>query len=337
MRGWSLNLTGTGFIQQLNQNLMGSVHVKILSFVGRNDKYQLNSLGILLGTTGIYCSRKPMWLEMAKQTSTYLDRFNRGQPDFTAKGQLDFTCLRHDWRERDNQMGLLSFSVPIKRGISGLASIKNGFLWGDWFPHPIESLNGSLEVTPEAIRLTELDSIVGGGAVELTGDVNLSGLEATDYDLSMSLVDGRIQLLDWLPPVLGSGDFRIIGPVSYPMLSGDVNVSAMNFTDRIDWEGALISFAPEALVGASTDEEGYFQYDINMVADNSIRIRNNLADVYASADLKFIGDLATPGMMGTVTLAEQGRALFKERDFSIQKGLLRYEDPYSFDQYWTSH
>ena len=138
-------------------------------------------------------------------------------------------------------------------------------------------------------------------------------------------------MLDWLPPVLGSGDFRIIGPVSYPMISGDVNVSAMNFTDRIDWEGALISFAPEALVGASTDEEGYFQYDINMVADNSIRIRNNLADVYASADLKFIGDLATPGMMGTVTLAEQGRALFKERDFSIQKGLLRYEDPYSFD------
>ena len=83
-------------------------------------------------------------------------------------------------------------------------------------------------------------------------------------------------------------------------------------------------------MGASTEENGYFQYDINMVA-NSIRIRNNLADVYASADLKFIGDLAKPGMIGTVTLAEQGRALLNERDFSIQKGLLRYEDPYSFD------
>jgi translocation and assembly module TamB len=188
-----------------------------------------------------------------------------------------------------------------------------------------------LEVTPQAIQISELDSIVGGGTVSLMGDVHLTGLEATGYDLSMRLEDGRIQLLDWLPPVLGSGDFRINGPTSYPMISGDVEVNAMNFTERIDWEGALLSFAPEALVGASSDEEGYFQYDINMVANNSIRIRNNLADVYASADLKFIGDLATPGMMGTVTLAEQGRALFKERDFSIQKGLLRYEDPYSFD------
>ena len=57
----------------------------------------------------------------------------------------------------------------------------------------------------------------------------------------------------------------------------------------------------------------------------------NLADMTASADLKFVGDMATPGMTGRIDLTENGRVLFKERDFNVLRGSLRYDDPLTFD------
>lgn len=217
-------------------------------------------------------------------------------------------------------------------GVDATMNIQNGFLQGLWFPHPIESIRSELRITDQEVMIDEWDSIVGGGSVEMTGSVALEKFLPKQYDLALDMLSSRIQLLDWLPPVVGSGQFRVSGDAELPMIRGAVEVSEMTFVDRIGWEGALITFAPDAIAGTTVEgAEPYFEYDIDFTAADTIRIRNNLADMTASADLKFVGDMAHPGMIGRIDLNEGGRALFKERDFDVLRGSLRYEDPFSFD------
>lgn len=217
-------------------------------------------------------------------------------------------------------------------GLDATMNIQNGFLQGIWFPHPIESIRSQIRMVDQEVFIDEWDSIVGGGTVEMAGEVSLEGFLPKQYDLELDMFSSRIQLLDWLPPVVGSGQFRVSGDADLPMIRGAVDVSEMTFVDRIGWEGALITFAPDAIAGTTVEgAEPYFEYDIDFTAANTIRIRNNLADMTASADLKFVGDMAHPGMVGRIDLTEGGRALFKERDFDVLRGSLRYEDPFSFD------
>ena len=50
----------------------------------------------------------------------------------------------------------------------------------------------------------------------------------------------------------------------------------------------------------------------------------------ASASLQLIGDANRPGMKGWVRSEENGRLMLKERDFQIERGEVRYVDPYTF-------
>ncbi len=252
--------------------------------------------------------------------------------DFQASGKVDMRVLEMVMPYTNRANGLIDFTASLgQRGLIANLDIEQGFLEGAWFPHSIEDISSSIQIFDESYQIEALQARIGGGEIDLSGSIEAQDLTPELFDLEMKFTDSRVQLIDWLPAVLGDGQLKVTGPFAYPMISGDVQVKEMNFTDRIDWEDTIITFAPSALSGSSEETKGYFQYDINLKAEDSIRIRNNLADMYASADLKFVGDLAKPGMLGTVQLSENGRALFKERDFEILRGALRYEDPFSFD------
>ena len=252
--------------------------------------------------------------------------------DFQAGGKIDMRVLEMIMPYTHRANGLIDFTASLGQyGLMANLDVEQGFLEGDWFPHSIEDISSSIQIFDDAYQIDSLQARIGGGEVDMSGSIEARDLQPELFDLEMKFSDSRMQLIDWLPAVLGDGQLKVTGPFDYPMISGDVMLKEMNFTDRIDWEDAVITFAPSALSGSSEESKGYFQYDINVTADDTIRIRNNLADMYASADLKFIGDLAKPGMLGEVQLSENGRALFKERDFEILRGELRYEDPFSFD------
>ena len=255
------------------------------------------------------------------------------QNNFQFSGMVDMRILEMVFPGTQRATGLASIDGYYDTyGPNCSVELQDVFLKGVWFPHEFEDISLRMKIQPNEYQIRQFTSVVGGGTLVGSGTIAMDDWMPTNYELTFELDSARIQLLDYLPPVVGDGQFRVAGPASYPMVSGAVQVEEMVFSDRIDWESDLVSLDTEALIGASDGEsKGYFQYDINMLADNTIRIRNNLADVYASANLKFLGDLAKPGMIGVVTLSEQGRALFKERDFSILRGEIRYEDPFTFD------
>ena len=146
----------------------------------------------------------------------------------------------------------------------------------------------------------------------------------------MSATDVQVQWVDYLPPAIGNGDFAFTGPADDSLMSGDIDIREMVFSERIDWEDWVVEFRDELLVDLVTDEEPYFSMDIGIHADRTIFLQNNVADALASADLRVTGDTARPGMSGWVRM-HQGVVYLADREFEVARGDVEFRDPWSWD------
>jgi hypothetical protein len=139
-----------------------------------------------------------------------------------------------------------------------------------------------------------------------------------------------MQWTESLPPAIGNATVAFDGPTDQLLLKGDVDITEMDFADRIDWEDWVVEVNDYLLVGAAPESESYFEMDIGVRADRTIRLRNNLANATASANLRVIGSTARAGLTGTVQV-QDGVAFIQDREFRVERGEMRFNDPWSWD------
>jgi hypothetical protein len=210
------------------------------------------------------------------------------------------------------------------------ASLQEGLLRTSWFPHSFEALEGELRIGPRGYGFHEVKGRVGGGEVTIGGMIHARDWAPESWDLQGTLSDARVQYIDSLPPVVGDARLSFDGPVDALVLSGEIDVREMVFSERIDWEGWLIE--QERLSGAAAEQSAdIFSMDIGIRADATGRIRNNVGNARLSADLRVVGDTARPGVLGKVWAEEEGKVYLQEREFSVTRGELHFIDPYTFD------
>jgi hypothetical protein len=125
---------------------------------------------------------------------------------------------------------------------------------------------------------------------------------------------------------------RFDGPADALLLSGDVSIDEMLFSDRIDWEDWVVTWQREWLVDSALAAETapLFALDVGITADHTIRLRNNVAEGTASAQLRVIGDTSRPGMVGDVRV-DEGLAFLQDRQFVIDRGDIVFEDTWTWD------
>jgi hypothetical protein len=234
----------------------------------------------------------------------------------------DFTLAR-------TSLGEPVVTVDVK--LEGDASIRTEF-----YPNSFDDLTGTLHATSSRYAVEELRGHTGGGNFKAGGTIDARGWWPTRYALRATVNDTRVRYFEYLPPMTGDAELAFDGPVGDLLLSGDITVRDMAFVDRIDWEENVLSL--QSLTGATTLEGGvdlprtkYFSMDLRVHAPQTVRLRNNLADAEASAELRVLGDTARPGMTGRIDLVPGGRAFLQDREFEITRGEARYTDPWSFD------
>lgn len=203
----------------------------------------------------------------------------------------------------------------------------------DLFPEAFEEVTASLVATASGFDLPSFEARVGGGRLRTrAAHVNADGWIPTRYALAVEVDGATVGWFDDLPPVTGNARLRLDGPADALVLSGRVDVTAMPFTERIDWESMVVALREERLTAAAPDETGrYFALDLDVHADDSVRLRDNVADATARARLRVVGDTQRPGVTGTVAILPGGRAFLHERTFDIVRAEVRYIDPYSYD------
>jgi len=265
------------------------------------------------------------------------ERNQRGATRFQGGGAVDLDLLRMvvPGLERADGLGRVQVSAVSQDGVvrpEVEVQADNVTLRGDWFPATFEDVSARVRATPDAAVIEQVTGRLGGGAMAGHGRIELEGFRPRRYDLQGTVRDGQVRYFDFLPPFRGDAQLSFTGPADSPLLAGQLRISDMLFTDRIDWESWMLEVSDEVLSGAVEEaSRNWFSMDLGIAADQTMRVRNNVADLQASADLHVTGDTARPGLVGTVRAVPGGRVYLKEREFELLRGEIRFVDPYAYD------
>ncbi|HCH64961.1 MAG: hypothetical protein CL927_14925 [Deltaproteobacteria bacterium] len=252
-------------------------------------------------------------------------------------GEIDLDLLRTVIPGLTRSAGTAVFNVEAEGVGAGFMpevaiQIEEGLFEGSWFPHAFEGVSATIQATPAAFTLADAAGRLGGGTFTLGGRVDAKNWFPTRVDLTTDVDNARVRYLDFLPAAVGDAQLTFGGPIDGLLLSGDIQIEDMVFAERIDWESWVLEFSGEHLSGSvSEDTEEYFNLDLAVTGENTIRFRNNVGDFVVSSDFQFMGNTSRPGLTGRLQVTPGGRVLLKEREFEINRGELRFTDPYSFD------
>ncbi len=253
------------------------------------------------------------------------------------RGQLDLAWLRLLGPEVLRAGGTADLSLEMDGSLDApdvrlSAGLRDGLLRTTWFPHTIEGLQGEVVFSPAGYRLKKLRGSLGGGDVQLDGRIHATDWLPVSYQLDGKLGQVRLKYIESLPPIVGDAALHFDGPADALVLSGKIDVHEVVFAERIDWEAWVLEIREERLGAAAPEEKSkIFSMDIEVDADGTGRIRNNVGNARLSADLRVVGDTARPGVLGKVWAEEGGRVYLKEREFDITRAEVHFIDPYSFD------
>lgn len=260
-----------------------------------------------------------------------------GEVSFRGGGRVDLDWARLLREEVTRSAGEADVQV-IVRGplpapdVNVQVSVKDAIFKSTWFPYTVEDLAGQVLLTPQAWTFDGLRGRLGGGQVKGSGVVRTDAWSPRQFNLQARMDDVRIKYLDDLPPMVGDASLSFDGPADSPVMSGDIDIREMVFSERIDWESWVVALREERLTAAAPEESGdYFDLDLRVRADGTGRIRNNVGNARLSADLRVVGDTSRPGVIGDVRVEPDSLIYLKERSFTTTRGDIRFLDPYTFD------
>jgi translocation and assembly module TamB len=121
---------------------------------------------------------------------------------------------------------------------------------------------------------------------------------------------------------------ELIGPVEDLLVTGDVEVQSARYTRILYPEKALVDFSRRLSDVVARREKSEFRVrlDINVAADRTIRIKNNLADLKAGGEFQVEGDTRRVIVLGTFDVYEGYVELYGSR-FDVKRATVDFQDP----------
>ncbi len=269
---------------------------------------------------------------------TKLDASGGDALEMHGEGTIDLDLLRAVVPGMQRATGVAAVrveAVGVRPDVEAVVTVdvKADILRHSSVPASFEDTTAQFRVTEDRIDIVHASSAIGGGSLVGAGFIEAEGWIPTRYALNATVDDAQIQWVDSLPPATGDATLSFDGPVGALLLSGDVQIDDMAFSDRIDWEDWVVEARDTLLVGAAplVETAPYFSNNVAIHADHTIYLQNNVADGVASAELRVIGDTTRPGLVGEVNVQPGTLAYLQDREFRVDRGQLRFSDPWTWD------
>lgn len=260
--------------------------------------------------------------------------------DLRADGMIEAALLQLFVRDvrADGHMNVAAgitgtLQTPLIRGIAELrdAEVK---LAG--FPQLINDINGTLVFSGDRVEIDSLRASLGGGEVIAGGFIAIEGLRPTRFRVNMQ---GRQVSLRYFEGVTLDGNFDLLlaGDAEHAELQGSVVVQRALYYQDFDLTSSVLNLllerraiAPE--IAASWQDRVALR--VSVVAPDALAVRNNIADVTASADLQVRGTLANPTLIGVVELNDEGTIEFRGTEYQVVRGTVTFQNPFRIDPYF---
>jgi translocation and assembly module TamB len=189
-----------------------------------------------------------------------------------------------------------------------------------------ERLKGRAIFTSNQVQIDELTGFLGGGKFTASGGAMLGNnlqLDAFRFALRGSNVTVPLPK-DFL--TTGDAEIEINGRRNGQQLStfiaGRIDAKRSLYSQNIDLAD-VIGGRTEGSISQSDGSStfGDINLDLTIEGRNALVVRNNLADLTASLNLRVTGDLDAPQVEGRI-IASNGTLFFRDKRYEVQRGEL---------------
>ena len=212
---------------------------------------------------------------------------------------------------------------------SGSARLADGRIRHLSMPHGLEALNGIISFDGTGIRIEDVTGRVAGGQATFGGRVAMNGFTPQQLSLTATGEQMRVRYPEGFNSVIDA-DLWLRGDVSAPVLGGVVTVHDARWTRRLEVDPNLFAFVgssgPSLPAGAAAQPTLPLRFDIQVNAANTLQIRNNLADVWASAELRLQGTYDRPALFGRAEI-DRGSIVFEGNRYVVTRGTVDFLTP----------
>lgn len=196
------------------------------------------------------------------------------------------------------------------------------------FPISIARGNGQIRFTSnQAVIENFVATTAGGGRVEIEGGAALSGLAPSQWRLEVKADQIGGEYPKDTQTVMDA-QLTLEGNRKLQVLSGNAQVRRSSYTKDITIEELLATGGPfqpdflEAGPGGTGGPSGLPTIlDLHITADNTLIVKNNLADAVGSAYINLRGSIDTPQASGRILLS-RGTINFRNGRYDLTRGLV---------------
>lgn len=231
--------------------------------------------------------------------------------------------------------GLANVSVRLQgvnatAKLNGEAALENAsvatFIGADRLN--LDRIRGRILFTSNQAQIVRLTGFLGGGRVTASGGALLDGLALQSFRFDITGRNFTAPVADLI--TTGDADIEISGirrgETLDTLIAGTIITKRSIYNKDIDLADFVSGRREGSLsegTSGSTSFLGVPKLDIRIEGRDALVVRNNLADLTASASLRITGDIEFPQISGRIT-ANSGTIFFRKERYEVQRGTLEF-------------
>ncbi len=249
-------------------------------------------------------------LDLAASGSINLKLAETLDSDLTASGLTTFHMEAHGPLLHPNLQG----SIDFQDGALSLEDLPNG----------LSQLHGTLEFNQNRLEVKNLTAMSGGGVLTVGG--YLAYQHGIYADLSVTGNQVHIRYPEGVSS-LADATFHLQGQQDNLFLSGNVLITRFSVSPDLDLAALALQANSSVQTIAPPDApSNHVRLDVHIVSSPQLSFQNAFAKLAGDVDLRLRGTLASPSLLGRVTVTE-GSALIAGTRYDLERGDITFTNP----------
>jgi translocation and assembly module TamB len=248
-------------------------------------------------------------------------------PTLTAQGSIDARILRivsPDLRSS----GMVALDVRTSGSakspvVQGQVRLRNIAITTAAAPLSVDKLNGTLDLSDERVRISNLTGEVNGGQISAGGSIEYR--PSLQFNIALQGKSVRLRYPEGLRSLLDS-NVNWTGTLQASTLTGRVLVDQLSFTPDFDLATFGDQFSSNAAAPAQPGFDDTIKLQIAVQSKDNLSANSSQISLAGSADLNVIGTAANPVIIGRTDLTA-GELFYRNVRYQLQRGIITFEDP----------
>jgi translocation and assembly module TamB len=221
------------------------------------------------------------------------------------------------------KLNVNSYGAARGLAVAGTVEVVDAALATPDLPVGLQHCNGTLELTQDRIKISQLKGNLGGGSLTAQGGVALR--PSIQYDLGVAAHDIRMLYPQGMRESINA-NIRLTGSPQAALLGGNINLADLSFTPAFD----LGEFINQFTGGIETPpSQGFTQniaLNLAVHSSNQVNLVSRTLSVGGSANLQVRGTVAYPVILGRANLTG-GDIILNGNRFVLTGGTIQFVNP----------